>query len=90
MLALIALRQMEAKFEAVHAELAPLYKGRLKPKPSDYQARGPIFLDKARFSASPDRLRPLSGENGRAPWSDARGRAPFRVSTMRTHNGGAC
>ena len=30
-LALIALRQMEAKFEAVHAELAPQYKGRLKP-----------------------------------------------------------
>jgi type I restriction enzyme M protein len=29
-LALIALRQMEAKFEAVHAELAPQYKGRLK------------------------------------------------------------
>jgi type I restriction enzyme M protein len=50
-LALIALRQMEAKFEAVHAELAPLYKGRLKPKPSDYQARGAIFLpDNARFS----------------------------------------
>jgi type I restriction enzyme M protein len=50
-LALIALRQMEAKFEAVHAELAPLYKGRLKPKPSDYQARGAIFLpENARFS----------------------------------------
>ena len=32
-LALIALRQMEAKFEAVHAELAPKYKGRLKPNP---------------------------------------------------------
>jgi type I restriction enzyme M protein len=30
-LALIALRQMEAKFEVVHAELAPKYKGRLKP-----------------------------------------------------------
>jgi type I restriction enzyme M protein len=50
-LALIALRQMEAKFETVHAELAPLYKGRLKPKPSDYQARGAIFLpENARFS----------------------------------------
>jgi type I restriction enzyme M protein len=50
-LALIALRQMEAKFEAVHAELAPLYTGRLKPKPSDYQARGAIFLpENARFS----------------------------------------
>jgi type I restriction enzyme M protein len=50
-LALIALRQMEAKFEAVHAELAPLYKGRLKPKPTDYQARGAIFLpENARFS----------------------------------------
>jgi type I restriction enzyme M protein len=50
-LALIALRQMEAKFEAVHRELALLYKGRLKPKPSDYQARGAIFLpENARFS----------------------------------------
>ena len=50
-LALIALRQMEAKFEAVHAELAPKYKGRLKPDPADYQAKGAIFLpDNARFS----------------------------------------
>lgn len=43
-LALIARRQMEAKFEAVHAELTPHFKGLLKPKPSDYQARGAIFL----------------------------------------------
>ena len=43
-LALIALRQMEARFEAVHAELAPKFTGRLKPQPSDYQARGAIFL----------------------------------------------
>jgi type I restriction enzyme M protein len=50
-LALIALRQMEAKFEAVHAELAPHYTGRLKPQPSDYQSRGAIFLpEEARFS----------------------------------------
>ncbi len=50
-LALIALRQMEAKFEVVHAELAPKYKGRLKPAPADYQARGAIFLpEKAQFS----------------------------------------
>jgi type I restriction enzyme M protein len=50
-LALIALRQMEAKFEAVHAELSPKYKGRLKPSPADYQAKGAIFLpDNARFS----------------------------------------
>src|ERR1044072_321770 len=50
-LALIALRQMEAKFETVHAELAPPYKGRLKAKPRDYQARGAIFLpENARFS----------------------------------------
>jgi type I restriction enzyme M protein len=50
-LALIALRQMEAKFEAVHAELAPQYKGRLKPNPADYQAKGAIFLpENARFS----------------------------------------
>jgi type I restriction enzyme M protein len=50
-LALIALRQMEAKFEVVHSELAPNYKGRLKPAPADYQARGAVFLpENARFS----------------------------------------
>ncbi len=50
-LALIALRQMESKFEAVHAELAPKYKGRLKPAPADYQAKGAVFLpENARFS----------------------------------------
>ncbi|QOZ07308.1 class I SAM-dependent DNA methyltransferase [Bradyrhizobium sp. CCBAU 51765] len=50
-LALIALRQMEAKFGAVHAKLAPQYKGRLKPAPADYQAKGAIFLpENARFS----------------------------------------
>jgi type I restriction enzyme M protein len=50
-LALIALRQMEATFEQVDAELAPKYKGRLKPVPADYQARGAIFLpESARFS----------------------------------------
>jgi type I restriction enzyme M protein len=50
-LALIALRQMEAKFEAVHAKLAPHFKGRLRPTPADYQARGAIFLpENARFS----------------------------------------
>lgn len=42
---------MEAKFEAVDAELKPHYKGRLKPAPADYQARGAIFLpENARFS----------------------------------------
>ncbi len=51
MLALIALRQMEARFAAVEAELRPLYKGRLKPQPEDYQARGAPFLPEiARFS----------------------------------------
>lgn len=50
-LALIALRQMEAKFDTVHAVLAPQYKGRLKPAPADYQAKGAIFLpENARFS----------------------------------------
>ncbi len=50
-LALIALRQMEAKFDAVHADLAPNFTGRLKPTPADYQARGAIYLpDDARFS----------------------------------------
>lgn len=50
-LALIALRQMEAKFEAVHAELSPNFKGRLKATPEDYRARGAIYLpENARFS----------------------------------------
>ena len=50
-LALIALRQMEAKFDAVHAQLAPAFTGRLRPTPADYQARGAIFLpEDARFS----------------------------------------
>ena len=50
-LALIALRQMETKFEAVDAELARKFTGRLKTQPSDYQARGAIFLpENARFS----------------------------------------
>ena len=50
-LALIALRQMEARFEAVHAEIAPKFTGRLKVTPADYQARGAIYLpDAARFS----------------------------------------
>ena len=50
-LALIALRQMEARFELVHEQLAPTFKGRLKPAPADYQARGAVFLPEvARFS----------------------------------------
>ena len=50
-LALIALRQMEAKFDQVHAELAPKFTGRLKATPADYHAQGAIFLpDIARFS----------------------------------------
>lgn len=50
-LALIALRQMEAKFELVHKELAPKFTGRLKPTPADYQARGAIYLPEvARYS----------------------------------------
>jgi len=51
-LALIALRQMEAKFDAVHtAEIAPKFTGRLKPTPADYQARGAIYLPEvARYS----------------------------------------
>jgi len=50
-LALIALRQMEARFEVVHAELTPKYTGRLKPAPADYQARGAVFLpENARFT----------------------------------------
>lgn len=50
-LALIALRQMEAKFDLVDAELAKTHKGRLKPVPADYHGKGAIFLpDQARFS----------------------------------------
>ena len=50
-LALIALRQMEAKFDLVHGELAPTYTGRLTPDPVDYQARGAIYLPEvARYS----------------------------------------
>lgn len=50
-LALIALRQMEAKFDLVHAELAPTFTGRLTPTPVDYQARGAIYLPaEARYS----------------------------------------
>jgi type I restriction enzyme M protein len=50
-LALIALRQMEAKFQAVHKQLEPQFKGRLKPAPADYQARGAVYLPEvARFS----------------------------------------
>jgi type I restriction enzyme M protein len=50
-LALIALRQMEAKFLQVDEELRPTFKGRLKPTPADYQARGAMFLpENARFS----------------------------------------
>lgn len=50
-LALIALRQMEARFEAVHKDLASHFTGRLKPAPADYQARGAVYLpEEARFS----------------------------------------
>lgn len=50
-LALIALRQMEAKFDLVHAELSRTFTGRLKPTPPDYHAKGAVFLpDQARFS----------------------------------------
>lgn len=50
-LAMIALRQMEAKFELIHAELTPKFTGRLKATPADYQARGAIYLPEvARYS----------------------------------------
>ena len=42
---------MEAKFELVDTELAPKFRGRLKPTAADYQARGAIYLPKvARYS----------------------------------------
>lgn len=50
-LALIALRQMEAKFQAVDAELAKTFTGRLTPEPADYHAKGAVYLpENARFS----------------------------------------
>lgn len=50
-LALIALRQMEARFDLVHAELSKTFTGRLKPTPQDYHGHGAVFLpDYARFS----------------------------------------
>ena len=50
-LALIALRQMEAKFDLVHTELAKTFTGRLKPTPADYHGHGAVYLpDNARFS----------------------------------------
>lgn len=50
-LALIALRQMEAKFDFVHGELSQTFTGRLKPTPGDYHGHGAVFLpEHARFS----------------------------------------
>lgn len=50
-LALIALRQMEAKFDLVDAELSKTFTGRLTPTPGDYQGKGAVFLPPhARFS----------------------------------------
>ena len=43
-LALIALRQMEAKFEIVDAELRPELIGRLRPTPAHYQSRRAMFV----------------------------------------------
>ena len=50
-LALVALRQMEAKFLRIDAELKPRFTGRLKPTPAAYQAQGAMFVPEiARFS----------------------------------------
>lgn len=50
-LALIALRQMEARFDVVDADLSASFTGRLKPTPGDYQGKGAIYLpEHARFS----------------------------------------
>lgn len=51
-LALIALRQMEAKFDVVDAELSKTFTGRLKTTtPGDYHGHGAVFLPPhARFS----------------------------------------
>lgn len=53
-LPLIALRQMEAKFEIVEAGLRPQLTGRLKPTPSHYQSPGAMFVpEKARMLGLP-------------------------------------
>jgi type I restriction enzyme M protein len=39
-LPLIALRQMETKFDLVHTELSKTFTGRLKPTPADYRSQG--------------------------------------------------
>jgi type I restriction enzyme M protein len=50
-LALVALRQMEAKFLRIDTELKPRFTGRLKPTPAAYQAQGAMFVPAiARFS----------------------------------------
>lgn len=50
-LALIALRQMEAKFDEVHAELSKTFTGRLTPTPQDYHGHGAVYLpENARLS----------------------------------------
>ncbi|BBF80692.1 type I restriction-modification system subunit M [Asticcacaulis excentricus] len=50
-LALIALRQMEAKFNDVHAALSKTFTGRLRATAPDYHAKGAMFLpEEARFS----------------------------------------
>jgi len=50
-LGLLFLRYAEARFSTVDKELAAKAKGRLTPEPSDYQARGVVYLPpEARFS----------------------------------------
>ena len=48
-LALVALRQMEAKFLRVDAELRPTFTGRLRPTPAHYQAHGAMFVPEIAF-----------------------------------------
>ena len=43
-LALIALRQMDARFDAVHAKLAPTFVDQLKPMPESHDGEGAIYL----------------------------------------------
>ena len=57
-LALIALKQMEVKFRQIDAELRPTFKGRLKPTPAHYQAKGAMFVPPI---ASFERLLSLPG-----------------------------
>ena len=80
-LALVALRQMEAKFLSVDAVLKPRFTGRLKPTPAAYQAQGAMFVPDVR-PAQP--LRPWGAASRRSVANAFRSRTwKFRLSHPR-------